>query len=156
METRTTALGKTKRIALVAHDNMKPQLLKWARANRDVLAKHKLCGTGTTGFQIESHLDLEVEEFMSGPLGGDQQLGAKISEGYIDFLIFFWDPLQQLPHDPDVKALLRLAALWNIPVACNAATADYLITSPLVDVAYERETPDYKAYIDNRTRGLRK
>ena len=155
METRITALGKIKRIALVAHDNMKPQLLKWAQENRDILVQHKLCGTGTTGFQIEATLGLDVEEFMSGPLGGDQQLGAKISEGYIDFLIFFWDPLQQLPHDPDVKALLRLAALWNIPVACNAASADYLITSPLVDVAYERETPDYKAYIEKRTQGIR-
>ena len=154
METRITALSKIKRIALVAHDNMKPRLLKWSHDNRDILAQHKLCGTGTTGFQIEKALGLEVEEFMSGPLGGDQQLGAKISEGYIDFLIFFWDPLQQLPHDPDVKALLRLAALWNIPVACNAASADYLITSPLVEVAYERETPDYKAYIEKRTQGM--
>ncbi len=152
METRITALSKVKRIALVAHDNMKPQLLKWVLANKAILAQHKLCGTGTTGYIIEEALNIEVEEFMSGPLGGDQQLGAKISEGYIDFLIFFWDPLQQLPHDPDVKALLRLAALWNIPVACNAASADYLITSPLVDQAYERETPDYQAYISKRTR----
>lgn len=156
METTITALQEVKRIALVAHDNMKPQLLKWARDNKHILARHKLCGTGTTGYIIEAEIGLDVEEFMSGPLGGDQQLGAKIAEGYIDLLIFFWDPLQQLPHDPDVKALLRLAALWNIPVACNAASADYLITSPLVNVAYERETPDYKAYIKNRTKGIRK
>lgn len=156
METRSSALARVKRIALVAHDNMKPQLLQWAIKNREILARHTLCGTGTTGYHVEATLELAVEEFMSGPLGGDQQLGAKIAEGYIDLLIFFWDPLQQLPHDPDVKALLRLAALWNIPVACNAASADFLISSPLIDTSYERQTPDYQAYIENRTKDILK
>lgn len=135
-----------KHIALVAHDNQKNNLLAWAKYNRDILSKHHLYSTGTTGKILEQHLDLELTKLKSGPLGGDQQLGAKIVEGDIDFVIFFWDPLQAQPHDPDIKALLRLAVVWNIPMACNRASADLMITSPLMYEVYERDIPDYEAY----------
>ncbi len=151
MKTKIAALNKTKHIALVAHDNMKPALQAWVKKNQQALAKHNLYATGTTGHTLEAIFPNKVEKFISGPLGGDQQIGAKISEGDIDLLIFFWDPLAQLPHDPDIKALLRLATLWNIPVACNPASADYLISSELVNTAYEREIPDYASYIQGRT-----
>jgi len=129
---------------------MKPVLSSWALGNKDTLENHILCATGTTGYQLEKTLGLEITKFISGPLGGDQQIGAKISEGDIDMLVFFWDPFEPMPHDPDVKALLRLAAAWNIPVACNPASADFLITSPLVNKVYEREIPDYSRYIADR------
>lgn len=135
-----------KSIALVAHDSQKNNLLAWAKFNRDVLSQHDLYCTGTTGTLIETHLQLEVTKLQSGPLGGDQQLGAKIVDGAIDFVIFFWDPLQAQPHDPDVKALLRMAVVWNIPMACNRATADLMISSPLMHEPYMREIPDYDAY----------
>jgi methylglyoxal synthase len=137
-----------KRIGLVAHDNKKPDLLAWARFNRHQLAGHELIATGTTGTLMEDELGVGVVKLQSGPLGGDQQVGALIADGEIDLLIFFWDPLEPQPHDPDVKALLRLAVVWNIPVACNRATADFLISSPLMTGPYERQLPDYGTYID--------
>lgn len=129
-------------IALVAHDNKKLELLEWASYNKGTLSPHQLYATGTTGTMLEFELGLKVHKFMSGPVGGDQQIGAKIAEGGIDFLVFLWDPLEAQPHDPDVKALLRIGAVWNIPMACNVATADYLISSPLLTDEYERNVPD--------------
>ena len=135
-----------RRVALVAHDNKKADLIEWIRYNRAVLAGFRLVATGTTGRLIEEELGLDVDCLQSGPLGGDQQLGAMIAEGEIDFLIFFWDPLEPQPHDPDVKALLRIAVVWNIPVACNRTSADYIVSSPLMGEPYERRKPDYEAY----------
>ena len=130
------SLGRRKRIGLVAHDNKKRDLIEWARYNRLLLEAHDLVATGTTGTLLEDALGVGVEKLQSGPLGGDQQLGALIAEGDVDLLVFFWDPLEPQPHDPDVKALLRLAALWNIPVANNVATADMIISSPLLSNEY--------------------
>jgi methylglyoxal synthase len=132
-----------KRIALVAHDNKKPDLLEWVHFNRDLLVQHELYATGTTGRLLSEALETPVVCLQSGPLGGDQQIGARIAEGGIDLLIFFWDPLSPQPHDTDVKALLRVAVVWNIPVACDRATADYVISSPLMVSRYERRLPDY-------------
>lgn len=150
MDTKQSTLNARKKIALVAHDNMKPVLSHWALTNKALLSQHTLCATGTTGYGLEKTLGVAVHKYISGPLGGDQQIGAKISEGQIDMLIFFWDPFEPMPHDPDVKALLRLAAAWNIPVACNPASADFLITSPLLSEPYERAIPDYDRYISGR------
>jgi methylglyoxal synthase len=146
----STAIGSASRkhIALVAHDNKKKDLLEWAKYNRDLLARHDLYATGTTGTLLEEILDIPFTKLQSGPLGGDQQIGAKIAEGQIDFVIFFWDPLEPQPHDPDVKALLRIAVVWNIPVACNRASADFMISSPLMSASYERLLPDYQEYRD--------
>lgn len=141
------ALGKTKRVALVAHDHKKRDLMEWAKYNAAILAGHELYATGSTGALLEKELDLPVHKLQSGPLGGDQQIGAKIAEGDIDFLVFFWDPLEPQPHDPDVKALLRIAVVWNIPIACNRASADFMISSVLMDSAYERLPPNYESYL---------
>lgn len=143
----TLAMPERKRIALVAHDHKKADLLAWARFNRGTLGRHQLCATGTTGGLIAKELGITVERFQSGPLGGDQQVGARIAEGLIDFIIFFWDPLAAQPHDPDVKALLRIAMVWNIPVACNLASADFMISSPLMATAYPRTVPEYGSYL---------
>ncbi|HVN32946.1 MAG TPA: methylglyoxal synthase [Thermoanaerobaculaceae bacterium] len=140
------AFTPRKRIALVAHDNKKTDLLEWAAFNRDLLAQHDLFATGTTGLLLEESLGVPIVKLQSGPLGGDQQIGAKITEGTIDFVIFFWDPLEPQPHDPDVKALLRVAVVWNVPVACNRASADFMISSPLMLSSYQRLLPDFKAH----------
>jgi methylglyoxal synthase len=132
-----------KKIALVAHDNKKRDLLEWAKYNRDLLAEHKIFATGKTGAILEEQLGFSIHRLQRGPLGGDQQIGAKIVSNEIDFLIFFWDPLEPQPHDPDVKALLRVAVVWNIPIACNRASADFMISSPLMDGEYHRLVPDY-------------
>ena len=134
-------MEKTKRIALIAHDNKKPDLLEWAKFNRHTLSQHELFATGTTGTILGTELGVEITRFRSGPLGGDQQVGAKITEGEIDFVVFFWDPLEPHPHDVDVKALLRIAVVYNIPIACNRASADFLISSPLMCAEYERSVP---------------
>jgi methylglyoxal synthase len=141
-------IGSRKRIALVAHDNKKKDLLEWAQYNRDLLVQHELCATGTTGTLLELALDTRIQKLRSGPLGGDQQIGAKIAEGEVDLILFFWDPLEPQPHDPDVKALLRLAVVWNIPVACNRATADFMISSHLMSSSYERILPDFEPHIN--------
>jgi methylglyoxal synthase len=146
MDDLITVVTSHKRIALVAHDNKKADLLEWAQFNRDLLARHQLMATGTTGTMLEDALQLPVDKLRSGPLGGDQQIGSRITEGTVDLVIFFWDPLQPQPHDPDVKALLRIAVVWNIPVACNRASADYMISSPLLTSAYERQLPVYESY----------
>jgi methylglyoxal synthase len=143
----STKLTKRKRIALVAHDNKKAELKDWARFNRGTLAEHDVYATGTTGRVLELELGFPVTKLQSGPLGGDQQIGAKISQREIDFLVFFWDPLEAQPHDPDVKALLRMAVVWNIPVACNRSSADFMISSPLMSQEYEHLTPDYGSYL---------
>ncbi len=130
-------MNKTKRIVLIAHDNKKPDLLEWVKFNKGTLSSHFLFATGTTGKLINEETALPVHRFISGPLGGDQQIGSKIVEGELDMMIFFWDPLSAQPHDPDVKALLRIAVLYNIPMACNRATADFLISSGLLNEEYE-------------------
>lgn len=142
---KSIAMSPRKRIALIAHDNKKQDMLEWAKYNKDLLHHHDLFATGTTGGMLAKEIGLEIERFHSGPLGGDQQVGAAIAEGTIDFLIFFWDPLEPHPHDPDVKALLRIAVVWNIPVACNRATADFMISSQLMNEEYERLLVDYKS-----------
>ena len=144
-------LGPRKRIGLVAHDNKKDDLIEWAVFNRRLLTRHDLVATGTTGTLLEEYLGIGITKLQSGPLGGDLQIGALIADAAIDLLVFFWDPLEPQPHDPDVKALLRIAVVWNIPVACNRATADFLISSPLMTSDYVRAMPDYQAHTDRLT-----
>ena len=139
---RLVRMHDVKRIALIAHDNCKDELLEWARYNRGTLAGHQLFATGTTGEVLGTELDLAITRFFSGPLGGDQQVGAGIAEGRIDFVIFFWDPLEPHPHDVDVKALLRIAVVYNIPIACNRASADFMLSSPLMREEYDRMITD--------------
>jgi len=146
MSPATRTMDAKKRIALVAHDNKKPDLLEWAEYNHERLTEHDLYATGTTGRLLEERLGFSVTRLQSGPIGGDQQLGARIAEGTIDVLIFFWDPLEPMPHDPDVKALLRIAAVWNVPIACTRATADFLFSSPLMQTTYERPVEDLADY----------
>jgi methylglyoxal synthase len=153
VNSETVSMGKRKKIALVAHDNKKGDLLEWVKFNRYLLSLHELYATGTTGKLIEKEAGLEIIKLKSGPLGGDMQVGAKIANGEIDFLIFFWDPLESLPHDPDVKALLRMAVVWNIPVACNRSTADFMVSSTIMDQEYLRRIPDYENYRQRRIVG---
>jgi methylglyoxal synthase len=146
MPTSIREMASSKRIALVAHDNKKAELVEWAVYNKTALSQHRLYATGTTGKLLEKALGQTVSKFLSGPLGGDQQIGSRIAEGKIDVLIFFWDPMESQPHDPDIKALLRLGVVWNIPIANNRASADFLLTSPLMYQGYEIILPDYSQY----------
>lgn len=143
----TIRMGKQKHIALIAHDNRKKDLINWIKKNTDILNRHFLYGTGTTARLIAEETGLPVIAYKSGPMGGDQQIGARISDGKIDFMIFFWDPLTSQPHDPDVKALLRIAVLYDIPVAMNQSTADFLFTSRLMEEEYDRNVLDYYSKI---------
>ena len=146
----TYKMEKTKHIALIAHDGKKQELIEWVARNQNILKNHFLCGTGTTAKLITERTDLPVRAFHSGPLGGDQQIGAKIVEGGVDFVIFLWDPLEAQPHDPDVKALLRIAVVYDIPIANNLATADFLLTSSFMEKEYERHVEDYHHTLQQR------
>ena len=150
----TFKIGKKKRIALIAHDGKKMELIEWCKKNKEILQNHFLCGTGTTARMISDHTDLPVKGYNSGPLGGDQQIGAKIVEGGIEFVIFFSDPLEAQPHDPDVKALLRIAQVYDIPIANNKATADFMITSRYMDTEYEHQVINFKQKVIDRAKSL--
>ncbi|MEW6580742.1 MAG: methylglyoxal synthase [Chloroflexota bacterium] len=150
MTHQTSTLPRRKRIALIAHDDRKQDLLEWVRFNRGKLSHHEIYATGTTGTLLQQELDVPVHTFLSGPLGGDQQIGAKIAENALDVLIFFWDPLETHPHDPDVRALLRLAVLQNIPVAMNRSSADFIFSSALMDADYERQLYDFAGRLERR------
>lgn len=154
MDYLTMTIGKQKNIALIAHDNKKKELINWCEENKEILKKHFLCGTGTTARMITDYTSLPVKGYISGPLGGDQQIGAKIVEGQIDFIIFFSDPLTAQPHDPDVKALLRIAQVYDIPIANNKATADFMITSSLMDQEYEHDIINFHQNIKDRAQTL--
>ncbi|ENM5728495.1 methylglyoxal synthase [Vibrio mimicus] len=151
MKKTTRTMAAHKHVALVAHDNCKGELLRWVQENKEKLQRHFLYATGTTGHMLSKETGLAIKSMISGPMGGDQQLGALISEGKIDVLIFFWDPLNAVPHDPDVKALLRIASVWNIPVATNRASAKFLFTSAFMEQEVDIEIPDYQAYLAERT-----
>ncbi|MCW7547377.1 methylglyoxal synthase [Photorhabdus sp. APURE] len=150
MELTTRTMAASKNIALIAHDHCKISLLTWSKKHKNLLKKHHLYATGTTGNLIQNETGLPVTNMLSGPMGGDQQIGSLISEGKIDVLIFFWDPLNSVPHDPDVKALLRLATVWNIPVATNLASADFIVSSPLFSESVNIQVPDYQNYLNER------
>ena len=141
---------RKKTIALVAHDNKKKELVEWTKYNVERMSAFEIYATGATAQIIEKEVDVKVNRLQSGPLGGDQQIGALITEGRVDMLIFFWDPLEPLPHDPDIKALLRLAVLWNIPMACNRTTADFLFSSPLLTSDYQRKMPNFDSYLNRK------
>ena len=150
----TFTIGKQKNIALIAHDGKKPDLIQWCEEHKEILKQHFLCGTGTTAKMITEKTGLPVRGYNSGPLGGDQQIGAKIVEGRVDFVIFFSDPLTAQPHDPDVKALLRIAQVYDIPIANNKATADFLITSKYMSEEYEHEVLNFQKNVDDRAHSL--
>lgn len=150
----TMTIGKQKSIALIAHDGKKQEMLEWCERNKDILQKHKLSGTGTTARLITDHVGLPVKGYNSGPLGGDQQIGAKIVEGKIDMIIFFSDPLAAQPHDPDVKALLRIAQVYDVPMANNIATADFLIHSSYMDEEYTHEIENFKKTVERRAEDM--
>jgi methylglyoxal synthase len=147
MKQSSRVIGARKRVALVAHDNKKKEMVEWAYYNRVTLVRHELYATGTTGTLLEDALDVPVKKLLSGPLGGDQQIGSMIAEGKIDMLFFFWDPMEAQPHDTDIKALLRLGVTWNIPIACDRASADFMLSSPLMQGEYEIRLPDYSGYL---------
>jgi methylglyoxal synthase len=151
----TMEIGKTKRIALIAHDGMKKRLVDWCEKNQEILRHHFLCGTGTTARLISERTGLPVKGYCSGPLGGDQQIGAKIVEGQIDFMIFLWDPLEAQPHDPDVKALLRIAVVYDLPIANNLATADFMLHSTYMDDVYPRKVENFHKIVQSRVEELR-
>mgnify|MGYP001075341175 FL=1 len=150
----TLTIGKKKNIALIAHDNKKADLIEWCEQNKDILTQHFLCGTGTTARMITDKTGLPVKGYNSGPLGGDQQIGSRIVEGGIDFLMFLWDPLEAQPHDPDVKALLRIAQVYDIPIANNRASADFMIHSEFMNEEYEHEVINFKKNIKERSETL--
>ncbi len=150
----TLEISKVKDIALIAHDSKKEDLINWCIAHKDILENHKLYGTGTTARMIADRVGLKIKGYSSGPLGGDQQIGAKIVENVIDFVIFFSDPLAAQPHDPDVKALLRVAQVYDIPIATNKSTADFMITSPYMDQVYEHTIVNFSKQIEQRAKTL--
>lgn len=149
-------IGKQKHIALIAHDRKKPELVEWVQVNKEILKNHFLCGTGTTARLLADETDLPVKGYNSGPLGGDQQIGSRIVEGTVDFVVFFMDPLEAQPHDPDVKALLRIAAVYDIPIANNRATADFMLTSIYMGSEYERKVVNYNKVIKDRIEEFKK
>ena len=151
----TLTIGKQKNIALIAHDGKKKELIEWCRENADILKMHFLCGTGTTARMITDQTGLPVRGYNSGPLGGDQQIGAKIVEGQIDFMIFLWDPLEAQPHDPDVKALLRIAVVYDIPIANNLSTADFMLQSKYMNTSYERKIENFNKTIQDRVKSMK-
>lgn len=150
----TFTIGKQKRIALIAHDGKKEEMIQWCEEHKEILQRHFLCGTGTTARMIADATGLPVKGYNSGPLGGDQQIGAKIVEGVIDFVVFFSDPLTAQPHDPDVKALMRIAQVYDIPMAVNRATADFMITSMYMDTEYDHEVINFKKNIKERAESM--
>jgi len=154
MDFKTVTLAAKKNIALIAHDNKKKDMVAWCNMHKSALTNHRLYATGTTGMIIEDETGLAINKLISGPLGGDQQVGSMITEGNVDVLIFFWDPFEPMPHDPDVKALLRIAAVWNIPIATNQISADFLISSPYFTATVSRVIPDYASYLSKRKAGL--
>ena len=155
MEYLTMTIREQKNIALIAHDGKKQEMLQWCIANREILKKHHLCGTGTTARMITEQAGLSVKGYNSGPLGGDQQVGAKIVEGQIDFMVFLWDPLEAQPHDPDVKALLRIAVVYDIPVANNLATADFMLQSKYMSESYSRTVENFNKTIQDRVNQMK-
>ena len=151
----TFKIGKVKNIALVAHDGKKKEMIEWCERNKEILKHHSLCGTGTTARLITEKTDLPVKGYNSGPLGGDKQIGAKIVEGSIDFIIFLWDPLEAQPHDPDVKALLRIAVVYDVPIANNLATADFLLHSEYMNTTYERKVENFAKKVQDRVEKMK-